>query len=349
MPNATATRQSYWELWKVTAAERLVRANGLSVSLRPMATIPSSPVTGGPVAEVDRFDVPTLIRRYQDEAGLDVTPYLQSLATLPLYDCRDTGYRFFHPPALAGEAEFYDLIWQAENRSQHRPEDLWRDDWQFALDRLKPGERVLDVGCAEGIFLSRAVKIAEVEGIDGNPEGARIAAAKGLPVRCSTVSEFADQHAGQFDKVVSFQVLEHIYDVATFVGGLKALVRPGGRIILSVPNSEPYYAGWAKYEPLNNPPHHIGLWNERSLRKMAEFFALRIVEVHYLGVPDRFSLQVYRLAAYFAGVFKPPNRITRSDFLKIMLSAPRAILQVARARLSRSKEHYAYVAIVLEK
>lgn len=308
-----------------------------------------SPVTGGPAYLCDEFRCADLIDRYRNDWGLNVASHFDGMDRLTLYRCEDSEYRFFHPPTLAGEAAFYDEFWALENPTIHRPPGALRDDWQFALERLQPSEKTLDVGCADGAFMENARQVTHIEGIDENQEGCRIAGRKGLNATCSTVANYAKTHPQAFDVVVASQVLEHVYDVAGFVTGLKELVRPGGRIILSVPNNEPYYAGWTKYEPLNNPPHHIGLWNEKSLRKMADHFGLRIEEIGYLGTPDRFPLQVYRRASHLADVTKAPNRLEFKDWVRIALFTPIAFLLTVKERLLRSTCNYAYVSAVFSR
>lgn len=306
-----------------------------------------SPVTGGPARLCDKFRCADIIDRYRDDWGLDVAGQFQGMDTVTLYRCEDTGYRFFHPPTLAGEAAFYDKFWALENPTIHRPNGVLRDDWQFALQRIRPGDKVIDVGCAEGAFLEHASNVTNAEGIDENEEGCRIAQSRGLKANCASVTEYADAQPQAFDVVVASQVLEHIYDVAVFMTGLKRLVAAGGRIIISVPNNQPYYAGWSKYEPLNNPPHHIGLWNEKSLFMMADHFGLTVEEFEYLGGPDRFPLQVYRRTAHLADVTRAPNQLKLGDWLRIAVATPLGLLLTIKERILRSKCNYAYVSVVL--
>lgn len=312
-----------------------------------MERVIQSPVTGGPAYLCDEFRCADLIARYRNDWGLDVADHFQGMHRLSLYLCKDSGYRFLHPRNLAGEADFYDHFWALENPTIHRPKGVIRDDWQYALDRLQPTEKVLDVGCAEGAFMEHAQEVTDVEGIDENEEGCRIARRDGLNATCSSITDFANSHPRAFDVVVASQVLEHVYDVAGFMTGLIRLVRPGGRIILSVPNNQPYYAGWAKYDPLNNPPHHIGLWNEKALRKAASHFRLVVDEVGYLGAPDRFLLQVYRRASHLADVTKAPNQLKFGDWLRIAAVTPIAVVLTTVERLLRSTCNYAYLSVVL--
>lgn len=311
-----------------------------------MSLVPS-PVTGGQTAVVDQFDAAAIIYRYRADWDIDVRSYFDGMSKVPLFQCADTGYRFFYPQSLAGEADFYDVVWQAEIRRADSSE--WRDDLQFALNRLRPGERVLDVGCANGVFVERAAQIAIAEGIDANRKGCQFAAERGLNVTCTTVGEHGRQFGSSYDTVVAFQVLEHVFDVSGFIQGLASLARPGGRIILSVPNNQPYYAGWAKYEPMNNPPHHIGLWNEQSLRAMARHFCLSVCEVEMTDRPSSFPVQTFRRAAHLARIPKNPSQVRGVEWLWIWAMAPMAVILSALDFVTRPSSRYAYLSIVLQK
>jgi SAM-dependent methyltransferase len=314
-----------------------------------METAVPSPVTGGTSTHCDQFLVKPIVDRYRSDWGLDVADDLRNWQRLDVFRCDQTGYRFFHPPGLAGEADFYNRFWALEDPQIHRPEDAWRDDWQFALEQLEAGDRVLDVGCAEGAFIARGIAIANIEGIDENAEGCKIALARGLKVSCISAAAFAKERSNFFDKVIASQVLEHVYDVGAFIQALKGLLRPGGEMILSVPNNEPYYAGWAKYEPLNNPPHHIGLWNERSLREMANHVGLDVKKVAYLGEPDPFHFQVYRRAAYLSRIRRGPRHLTKHDWRLLTLSAPIALILTLARKLNGSSFAHAYLSVILRK
>jgi 2-polyprenyl-3-methyl-5-hydroxy-6-metoxy-1,4-benzoquinol methylase len=80
-----------------------------------------------------------------------------------------------------------------------------------------------------------------------------------------TISEFAEQHAEErFDVVTFFEVLEHQAAPMEFLQRIRACVRPGGAIALSVPNRERWLTG---PDVLDYPPNHFLRWNAAALRK----------------------------------------------------------------------------------
>ena len=178
-----------------------------------------SPVTGGPTSVADLFNARSIIERWNRQ-GFDVASYFDGLDTAQLRRCDDTGYRFFYPPSVAGEAEFYDMMDPATFEDPDYRH--WSDEFQFALDRIGADERVLDVGCGYGYFLERAVERASASGVEANVHAQRRAAAKGLNVLHGSAEDFAGELAGTFDVVCTFQTLEHIFEVRSFFQALAA-------------------------------------------------------------------------------------------------------------------------------
>jgi cyclopropane fatty-acyl-phospholipid synthase-like methyltransferase len=109
--------------------------------------------------------------------------------------------------------------------------------WRIAKARpyIAPGSRVLDVGCADGaLFRALAGRIREGVGID--PNGAAAAHNGRYRILTGTFPEAADG-LEPFDAIAALAVLEHIPldRQPAFAGACRDLLRPGGRLILTVP------------------------------------------------------------------------------------------------------------------
>ena len=76
----------------------------------------------------------------------------------------------------------------------------------------------------------------------------------------------------RFSFICSFQVLEHVYEVYGFLNSAIALLKNKGKLIIAVPNNNPYFLKHDKYHTLNLPPHHMGIWDERSLKFIGKLF-----------------------------------------------------------------------------
>lgn len=107
---------------------------------------------------------------------------------------------------------------------------------------VRPGQRVLEVGCAPGrwmVFYAERFGAA-VEGIEYSAAAARLTrenlracAVEGV-VHHADFWDFAPEQP--YDLVVSVGFIEHFADVAGTFDRHVALVAPGGRLVVAVPN-----------------------------------------------------------------------------------------------------------------
>lgn len=117
-----------------------------------------------------------------------------------------------------------------------------------ALDDLSPirPESVLDAGCGGGdhsIWLARRFPSANVLGIDINPQALSSAATAarrfGLNHLHFEQKDILDIDKGEYDLIVSVDVLEHIGEQGKALGALFDALRPGGYAFLHVPVARP--------------------------------------------------------------------------------------------------------------
>lgn len=153
------------------------------------------------------------------------------------------------------QREFYDVQAQADATAVDAvaavPDPRDRALVRWLDERLRGRAReasrpleVLELGCGDG-SLSRALGALEhvhVLGVD--IAAARIARARAASSGARNLSfrvldldrELASLGDGSADVVVSVDVLEHVFDVFGFVAHIARLVRPGGLVLLRVPN-----------------------------------------------------------------------------------------------------------------
>jgi len=99
---------------------------------------------------------------------------------------------------------------------------------------LKPGVRVLDIGCHQGEFLEKlSTTIKGSAGLDplATPREAPHYRILALPFAEPTI--FPDQ---SFDAIILLATLEHIRDKAPLAREARRLLAPGGRLIMTVPS-----------------------------------------------------------------------------------------------------------------
>jgi SAM-dependent methyltransferase len=100
-----------------------------------------------------------------------------------------------------------------------------------------PGRQVLDVGCRTGALTRAYLEGNEVVGIDVDQDALAEAAKLGIETHWADAEQplpFPDE---SFDAIVAGEVLEHLREPARLVAEARRLLRPGGTLVGSVPNS----------------------------------------------------------------------------------------------------------------
>ncbi len=103
-------------------------------------------------------------------------------------------------------------------------------DAVFELLAPLPGERILDLGCGDGVLTARIVERgAKVVGIDSSPAQVAAARARGIDAHVGEGTTLAV--AGSFDAVFSNAALHWMRPPDAVARGVAHLLRPGGRFV----------------------------------------------------------------------------------------------------------------------
>lgn len=306
---------------------------------------PLSPVTGkNNTTLTDVFFSKDIIKLYQIQLGIDVSAFFSGTDTFFLYQCNETGYRFYHPQGMEGDGAFYGTLQQSLADDYYHE---WKFENQLALDVINPGEKVLDIGCGVGNFLIRAKEKAIVTGLELNEKAIEVCRQRGLNVLNERIETHAVNNAEHYDTVCLFQVLEHIFDVKPFLENALKVLKPGGKLVIGVPNNEPYFLGYDKYCTLNLPPHHMGLWNAAVFERMGPLFNLKMQQYRY-DVKGSIRTHAYLKAKYLAHIKSPGGKHSLAEKLTMLtwglLTVPLATFKKISKGINGS-----HIAVVFEK
>jgi SAM-dependent methyltransferase len=160
--------------------------------------------------------------------------------------------------------------------------------------RLVPDNRplrVLDVGCGTGLNAEHlAAKGHTVVGIDLSPVAIEKFTRKGFEgFVCDLENETGvPLPSSSFDLIFASEVIEHLGDTATFLAELNRLLRRGGALVLSTPNSAfwPYriLALLGRTPSEYQHPGHLRFFSRRSLAEalVSAGFAVETISARHV-------------------------------------------------------------------
>jgi methionine biosynthesis protein MetW len=120
-----------------------------------------------------------------------------------------------------------------------------REDFREILRLVRPGSRVLEIGCGEGGLLELLAREKDVDGrgLEISAEGVSACLARGLAVvQGDADGDLADYPADAFDYAILSQTLQQMRDPRQV---LTELLRIAERAIVSVPNFGHWRVRWA--------------------------------------------------------------------------------------------------------
>ncbi|URR34929.1 class I SAM-dependent methyltransferase [Thermosynechococcus sp. HN-54] len=260
-------------------------------------SVPKSPLTSkSNTVNLRKLSAKKVCEEWSKVFGINVSDQLTKIETIYHWKCLETNFEWYTPAEAAGDGLLYQQL-------QKFPWYYMSDKWEFhaALDYIQPSEKVLEVGIGGGSFLQLArQKGIDIEGIEINPEAIKNARDLGFSIYPLSIDDFLNQYPHQkYDAICSFQVVEHIPEPILFLSKLIDTLKPGGKLILSVPNAEvlrkldPYYENL-----LDQPPHHMSHWSKRVFCYLPKALPLEVIDL----VEE--PLQSYHVEWFVIGYFR---------------------------------------------
>ena len=225
------------------------------------------------MVSVESINTQDISIQYKKMFDINTKPYFVGVREIELIKCHECDI-LFYSPIVSGDDAFY----------QELQKNPWyyqktKEEYRYAKKFINEKDNVLEIGSGEGFF-STFLKNVSYVGLEMNSKAIQLAKISKLDVRAELIEEHFEKHGDYYDVVCSFQVLEHIENLSTFISSCLKVLKPGGLFIISVPSNDSF-VGVVKNNILNMPPHHLTRWSDKSLVSIAQLYELDVVELYH--------------------------------------------------------------------
>lgn len=161
---------------------------------------------------------------------------------------------------------------------------LGRRDIIFEIVRKDPtNSKILDIGCAGGLLLSRFKKegFSNCQGIDIDNKAINLCKDRGLDkvsISDAIKTNFKDEN---FDIIIASDVLEHIFNDKKAIREWRRILKNGGSLIIFVPAHQFL---WSNHDIINK---HYRRYSKKQIIKLIEdtgFYIKKVSYWNFLGI-----------------------------------------------------------------
>jgi len=141
-----------------------------------------------------------------------------------------------------------------------------------------PNARLLEIGCGTGHNLAMLAQFGAVDALELDDQARTIAEQRlGRPVLSSPLPELAGVATRHYDLIGAFDVIEHIADDAAALASIAARLKPGGKLVMTVPA---HAWMWSAHDVVN---HHLRRYSKSALRRLIAGSPLKLERIGYFN------------------------------------------------------------------
>ncbi len=151
-------------------------------------------------------------------------------------------------------------------------------DYLTREGHLPTHARILEIGCGTGHNLPMLAAFGSVEAIEIDPAARAIASERlGKPVGAAPLPVLPDVERGAYDLIAVLDVVEHIEDDVAALKAMAACLKPGGKILITVPAHQWM---WSAHDVVN---HHYRRYSKATLEKAIRAAGLQPAKLGYFN------------------------------------------------------------------
>lgn len=218
-------------------------------------------------------------------------PFLEVNEDFSLVRCESCGLVATSPPVPGAEIvrwyppSYYGAGNRRFNAILEAMIPYFRDRRGKAIERFVERGRMLDIGCGRGILPALMRERGwEAQGLEFSETAARHARELKVPVFVGNLPE-SPYEPESFDAVVLWHVLEHVPDPAEALAKAREILRPGGLLVIAVPNFESLQARFSGRHWFHlDVPRHYHHFGVSVLKRMLESAGFSIADISHLSL-----------------------------------------------------------------
>lgn len=215
------------------------------------------------------------------------------------------------------------------------PVYIMRSGLLKAVKELAPSIKgeVMDLGCGCKPYASLFTAATRYVGVDIEASGHDHKTSKVDVFYDGRTLPFLDAH---FDAVVTFEVLEHVFNLDEVLAEILRVLKPGGLLLVSIPFA------WDEHEK----PYDFARYTSFGIRHVLQKAGLEVVELRKCGTYFLAICQMF--IAYLIQHVFPQGRLPRR-VMQVLLVFPLTALSLVLDRILPRRDEYFCNTVVLSR